>query len=171
MQDSSKLEWIGSKVTGSHNGVIDFSSGTILIKNKKIQSAELTVNMNTITCLDIDKKDSRDYFVSHLKSDDFFGVDKFPEATIKFVEIKNNKDINETILNCDLTIKGITNRVEFPITLSFKEDIAIASGTIIIDRTKYGIKYKSKSFFSDIGDKFIYDDFILNFSIVSNLNE
>ena len=77
IQDSSRLEWIGSKVTGSHDGVIDFKSGTVMIKDKKLQSAELVVDMKSITCLDIKKKSSNEYFVDHLKSDDFFGVKNF----------------------------------------------------------------------------------------------
>ena len=171
IQDSSRLEWIGSKVTGSHDGVIDFKSGTVMIKDKKLQSAELVVDMKSITCLDIKKKSSNEYFVDHLKSDDFFGVKKFPEAKIKFLSTEIDKETGETMLNCELTIKEITNKVKFPVTITFDKNLATAEGTLIVDRTKYGIKYKSKTIFSDIGDRFIYDDFTLTFKIVSELNK
>ena len=82
-----------------------------------------------------------------------------------------DKETGETMLNCELTIKEITNKVKFPVTITFDKNLATAEGTMIVDRTKYGIKYKSKTIFSDIGDRFIYDDFTLTFKIVSELNK
>ena len=171
LKDSSMISWTGTKFTGSHNGLIDILSSDITIKDKQILSAEIIIDMKSISCIDIKKKSSRDYFVKHLKSDDFFSVEDFPTSSLKVIKSKFDKKFGTTTLICDLTIKGITHRVEFPVDLTFESNLATAKGTLVIDRTKFGIKYKSKTIFSDIGDKFIYDDFTLEFELVSSLDK
>tara|TARA_B100001250_G_C19798882_1_gene790037 strand:+ start:1711 stop:2286 length:576 start_codon:yes stop_codon:yes gene_type:complete len=167
--DSSIVEWIGNKVSGSHNGYINLSSGQVILKDKKIEKSELFIDMKTITNSDITNEGSRNYLVNHLKSDDFFDVENFPNSHISFIQ--SAEDSTSTLLTCDITIKGITNRIKFPVKIILTDDIAIASGTATIDRTKHNIKYKSKTFFKEIGDRFIYDNFTLNFSIYAKLDK
>ena len=159
--DSSSVEWIGSKVTGSHNGYISISSGEVTLEDNKVKSSQIYV--------DIKSEGSRNYLLNHLKSDDFFGVKNFPSSNIAFIQF--DEDSTSTILTCDITIKGITNRVKFPVEITINKDTAIATGTLTVDRTKHNIKYKSKTFFKDIGDRFIYDDFNLIFKIFAQLNK
>ena len=166
----SSLEWIGNKITGSHNGNIQFLSGEVNLDDKRILSGNLVVDMRTIENSDISSEKYKGYLVDHLKSEDFFNVDSFPNAHLVIIEYIDNTEQNRklgfnTILRCDLTIKGITHKIDIPIKLDVYNSHAIASGTIDIDRTLYNIKYKSKSFFPDIGDKLIYDDFTLNFTL------
>ena len=166
---SSSLEWIGSKITGSHDGNIQFSSGEVTFDGKKILSGELNVAMKTILNNDISSKKYRESLEDHLKSEDFFNVDSFPIAQLMIIENLGLSESNkEYILLCDLTIKGITHQIKVPIKLDVYNSHATAFGTIDIDRTLYNIKYKSKSFFPDIGDKLIYDHFTLNFNIRVN---
>ena len=166
---SSSLEWIGRKLTGSHNGSIQFSSGKVLFDGKKLLSGELKVAMGTIRNNDISREEYRESLENHLKSEDFFNVDSFPSAELMIIEnLGFSNQVRESILLCDLTIKGITHQIKVPVKLNIYNSHATASGTIDVDRTLYNIKYKSKSFFPDIGDRLIYNDFTLNFSIRVN---
>ena len=172
-KESASLEWVGSKITGSHNGYIEFLSGEIIFDDKNILSGELIVNMKTIDNEDISDLKYRGYLVNHLKSEDFFSVDSFPHAKLDIIEhlvVTNEyKKIGyNTLVRCNLTIKGITHKVDIPMTLNVYSGHAIAIGSIDIDRTLYNIRYKSKSIFPDIGDRFIYDHFTLNFTIRAN---
>lgn len=168
--ESSSLEWIGRKITGEHNGTINFSSGHIALDNRTIKSGIFNVNMKTIKNLDIGDPTYRKYLEDHLNDDDFFSAELYPIATLEVIEQLPADSISislgyNTIIRCSLTIKGITNPVNIPAKIHIYNNHAIAEGSIDIDRTLYGIKYKSKSFFPDIGDKFIYDNFTLNFNI------
>ena len=155
--DASKstINWVGKKVTGSHEGTITLKEGTLIFKGKKLVGGNFTVDMTTINTTDLDGKGKAN-LDGHLKSDDFFGVEKFPTATlvIKSIGDKGNGVYSAT---ADLTIKGKTESIKFDITVGKNT----ASTTLKVDRTKYDIKYGSGSFFSDLGDKTIYDDFDL----------
>jgi len=169
----TSLEWIGSKITGTHNGGVEFLSGEVIFDDKTILSGELIVDMRTIENYDISSEKYKGYLVEHLKSEDFFNVDSFPHAhlvILKRLEVsdKNKKLGFNTMIRCDLTIKGITHQIDIPIMLNVYNNHATASGIIDVDRTLYNIRYKSKSFFPDIGDKFIYDHFTLKFTIRAN---
>ena len=169
----SSLEWIGRKITGEHNGTINFNSGYIALDNRTIKSGSFDVDMTTIQNLDIGDPTYRKYLEDHLNDDDFFSTDLYPIATLEIVEQLPPDSISislgcNTIIRCSLTIKDITNLVDIPARVHVYNNHATAEGSIDIDRTLYDIKYKSKSFFPDIGDRFIYDNFTLNFNIQFN---
>lgn len=152
----STIEWEGKKVTGKHNGTIDFQSGTLVFKKNVLRGGTFVVDMTTISTTDL-QGEWKQKLDGHLKADDFFGVENFKTATLKFKKISGKGNGLYTVV-ADLTIKGITNPVTFDITLSGKT----ATAKLIVDRTKYDIKYGSGSFFSDLGDKTISDNFELN---------
>jgi polyisoprenoid-binding protein YceI len=104
--------------------------------------------------------------IGHLKSDDFFSVAKFPLASLE-VKSVTAKSGNLYHFTADLTIKGITAPIEFDAEVNMTSDQVTATGTMVVNRTKYDIKYRSGSFFSDLGDKMIYDDFTLKFKLVA----
>ena len=164
----STLHWVGKKVSGEHDGNISVKEGFVVLRQGEIVSAELVVDMHSITVLDIDSPEWNQSLVDHLKDDDFFGVDSFPIAIMK---IKSSEKYKSKLhpqynrkLEGSLSIKGITNPVTILCNFSLNDGYR-AIGSTKIDRTKFGIQYKSKSIFPDIGDKFIYDDFILDFDI------
>ena len=164
----STLHWVGKKVSGEHDGNISVKEGFVVLRQGEIVSAELVVDMHSITVLDIDSPEWNQSLVDHLKDDDFFGVDSFPLAIMK---IKSSEKYKSKLhpqynrkLEGSLSIKGITNPVTILCNFSLNDGYR-AIGSTKIDRTKFGIQYKSKSIFPDIGDKFIYDDFILDFDI------
>lgn len=156
----SSINWVGKKVTGSHEGTINLQEGALIFKGKKLVGGNFTVNMTTISTTDLDGK-GKTNLDGHLKSDDFFGVEKFPTAILVFKSI-GEKGNGVYSVTADLTIKGTTEPIKFDITLVG----STATTTLKVNRTKYDIKYGSGSFFSDLGDKTIYDDFDLTVKLV-----
>ena len=163
---ASTLEWEAKKVTGQHVGTIAFGESTLNVEKQKITGGKLIVDMNTIVNTDLTDAGYNQKLIGHLKSDDFFGVAKFPQSTleVKKVEGKSGKLFHFT---ADLTIKGITSPVEFDAEVNEVSGQLTATGVLTVNRTKFGIKYGSGSFFEGLGDKMIYDDFTLKFKIVA----
>jgi len=153
--EKSKVIWKGYKVTGSHEGTIAIQSGTLKFKGDVLVGGEFVIDMTSITNADL-QGEYKDKLEGHLKSDDFFGVEKFPTATLVFknVEVAGKNSYKVT---GDLTIKGKTN----PVTFDFSVYGSKANATLKIDRSKYDVKYGSSSFFDNLKDKVIYDEFDL----------
>ena len=167
----STLGWEGKAVTHGHNGSMDFTDGELLVKGNALVGGTVTVNMKSLKALDIKDAESQGKFVGHMTSDDFFGVEKFPTSTFKIVSVTPikgaAKDADNATIAGDMTIKGITQRISFPAKVGVKDGVAAASGKVTIDRTKFGLKYGSKTFFDSIGDKAIYDTFDLTFNVIA----
>lgn len=164
--DRSSLEWLGKKVTGQHNGNIALSSGALIVEDNEITGGTFTIDMTSITNEDIKDQEYNQKLVGHLKSDDFFGVKKYPEATFKITEVEENEGEKFDITG-DLTIKGITHQISFPADITVGKKEVVANAKIIVDRSKYDVRYGSGSFFDDLGDKTIYDDFEMDISLVA----
>ena len=165
---SSTIEWVGRKVIGEHKGNIKVIPGELSIKNGIIEGGTINFDMTSITCNDM-QGEYADKLVSHLKSDDFFSVEKFKTATFKIKNIKPIEGAEEGKFNYtitgDLTIKGITNEISFPAIVASKEDNIVTIGEVNVDRTKWDIKYGSASFVENIGDKAIHNDFTIKFKV------
>ncbi len=153
--DKSKVVWKGYKVTGSHQGTIAIKSGSLSFTNDKLVDGEFTIDMTTITNTDQTGK-YKGKLEGHLKSDDFFGVADHPTASLVFNKVKATGK-NAYSIAADLTIKGKTNPVKFEISIYGNK----ATASLKIDRAKYGVKYGSTSFFDNLKDKAIYDEFDL----------
>ena len=162
--DASKstITWIGKKVTGSHNGTIVLQSGKLNVNGKSVTGGNFVMDMNSIKDADGSAK-----LEGHLKADDFFGVAKFPTST--FVITKVSGSGANLKVDGNLTIKGITKPLSFPATVTVNADgtVSALAGKIVVDRTKYDIRYGSKSFFDSIGDKAIDDNFELAVKLVA----
>jgi len=156
----TKLEWLGEKVTGKHEGTINLQSGSLSLKDNKIQAGEFIIDMNSIAV-----SDNNERLAGHLKSDDFFGVEKFPTAKLVLSESTSFEKGTATVKG-NLTIKGVTNPVEFKAAYQKKDDGTWFFANIVVDRTKYNIRYGSGSFFDNLGDKTIYDEFKLKVSLL-----
>ncbi|ARS34144.1 YceI family protein [Pontibacter actiniarum] len=167
----SDLKWHAKKVTGEHMGNIALKSGEMLVNGNKIVGGTFAIDMNAITCSDIKDAEYNGKLIGHLKSDDFFSVEKHPTATFKINSVKPIENAaagkpNATVTG-DLTIKGITNPVTFPATVSVKNGVASAKADVTIDRSKFDVRYGSKSFFDGLGDKAIYDDFVVTLDVTA----
>ncbi|WP_353087010.1 YceI family protein [Flavobacterium sp.] len=155
----SKIEWVGKKVTGQHNGVVDFKGGTLIFKGKKLTGGSFLVDMTSINATDL-QGENQDDLNSHLKDDDFFGTEKYPTSKLVFKKLVD-KGNGTYVVTADLTIKDVTA----PVTFELKVNGSTATTSFKIDRTKYGIKYGSGSFFDNLGNKTINDEFDLTVTI------
>ncbi len=164
---ATSTSWLGKKVTGQHNGKINISKGTITTEQGSITGGTVEFDMNSITCTDLTDKEWNDKLIGHLKADDFFGSDKFPTAKFELTKVTAKKD-NDYDVAGKLTIKGITNEITFPAKIKMDAKTVVVIAKITVNRTKYGIKYGSASFFEGIGDKAIDDNFELDINLVAN---
>lgn len=164
-QSSSNVNWTGKKVLGLHTGNISIANGYIEITDNNIVSGEIQIDMTSIVITDIpDKKTHQDFF-NHLLNDDFFSVDKFKTSKLVILN-SNNLENNKFRINGILTIKDISHPVSFIATVEVFTNSLHTLGEIIIDRTLYNIRYGSGKFIDNLGDKLIYDDFILQFKLI-----
>ncbi len=168
----STVVWVGKKVTGEHTGNISIKSGSLSVSGASLVGGEVVIDMNTITCTDLKDAEYSGKLVGHLKADDFFGTEANPTSTLKITSVKPIKGAklgaNNSTVGGTITIKGVSQPVSFPAMVTVgKGGKLAAKGVITVDRTKFGVKYGSKSFFEGLGDKTIYDDFTLSFDVVS----
>lgn len=164
----STLVWTAKKVTGSHTGNISLSSGLLNVEGTELKSGTFEIDTKTITNNDLTDEKSKTKLLNHLKSDDFFGVEKYPTARLDILSAVSKGSDNYDVKG-NLTIKGITNPIEFPATVTVSGNSLNGSAKITVDRTKYGIKYRSQNFFEGLGDKAIYDDFELDVTLVATV--
>ena len=157
--DKTKLLWLGEKVTGEHNGTINLQSGWLNWQNNKIMSGEFNIDMKSLKDSESDQK-----LEGHLKSEDFFGVEKFPTAKL-VITGSTPFEKGTGMVNGTLTIKGVTNPIMFKTTMQKTNDGVLFFANIILDRTKYNVRYGSGSFFDNLGDKTIYDEFRLKVNL------
>ena len=149
---TSAIEWKGYKPTGSHNGTISIENGIINTSDGAISSGSFLISMSSLKDSGNDAK-----LEGHLKSADFFDVENHPSSTFEITGVETVE--GKTMLSGNLTIKGIKNNITFPVTVSNDSEIVtLSSETFSIDRTKWDIKFKSKTFFDELEDKFINDD-------------
>lgn len=159
--------WLGKKVTGEHTGGISVSKGNIISDGKNITGGTLEFDMNSITCTDLTDPNYAGKLVGHLKSEDFFSVEKNPTSKFEITKA-TKKDANNYDVTGKLTIKGITNEITFPAMIKMDAKTMVTIAKITVNRTKFDIKYGSASFFESIGDKAISDDFELNVNVVAS---
>jgi polyisoprenoid-binding protein YceI len=155
----TKLNWLGEKVTGQHTGTIKLQSGWLTITDNKIVSGEFLIDMASLK-----DGDGNTRLEGHLKSDDFFSVGKFPVSKL-VLKGSDSFEKGSAVVRGELTIKGVTNPIEFKAAMQKKDDGTWFYSNIVIDRTKYSIKYGSGSFFDNLGDKTIYDEFKLKVAL------
>ena len=152
------INWKGSKITtDSHEGTLKISKGELNFEDDTLTGGTFTVDMNSMVCTDLSGGSAK-RLVGHLKSDDFFGVEEHPEATLVITNAEKTGDgYNVT---GDFTIRGITHAENFVLKLNGNN----ATADLEIDRSKYNVKFRSGSFFENLGDKLIKDELELRVS-------
>ena len=157
----SNIEWVGRKVTGAHNGTIAVKEGEIILNDGKLTGGRFVIDTTSIKILDITDPATNAQFSGHLASDDFFSTEKYPEAALEITSVSGNH------VEGNLTIKGITHPAGFDVAVHVNGDHLTATGKLVIDRTKYAMKFRSGNFFKDLGDTLIYNDFELIVSVTA----
>jgi len=168
----SVIEWTGRNITGSHYGTLNILTGSVPIRRGLPVNATFTIDMDSIRNLDVQDPALNKILVSHLKSDDFFHIKKFPTARFETTAFKPVAGAKAGGRNYDvtgkLTMKGITNAVSFPTVVSLRDDLAIvAEAHFDIDRTLWNVNYGSGKFFEKLGRHLVYDIISLQLKLVA----
>ena len=160
----STVTWKGSKPTGSHNGVVSLQNGVFDIENGTLKAGEFSIDMNSISCEDLEAGKGKEDLEGHLKSADFFDTEKFPSA--KFEVASSEEKEGKLYVTGNLTIKDVTKSISIPVSISENgEEATLTSETFSIDRTEFGVTYKSKKIDAALKDKFINDLMEMSFVI------
>jgi polyisoprenoid-binding protein YceI len=162
----SRVRWVGKKVTGQHNGTIQVKSGEIHTKGDALTGGKFEIDMTTIAVEDLTNSKQNAKLTNHLKSNDFFAVSQYPTAVFQITEVKPGPEGRFDVTG-NLTVKGITNPVSFPVKVETAGGKAKATGTFTLDRTKWDVRYGSGKFFKGLGDKLIHDDFEISFDVAA----
>lgn len=159
--EKSTVKWLGKKVGGKHFGEIQLKSGYLVLQGDKITEGLIVVDMNSIKNTDLENEETNQKLVGHLKSDDFFGVEKYPTAQLVVTESTRFTN-GKARVSGEITIKGSTEPISFDVEMQENT----YSAELSIDRSKFDVRYGSPSFFNNLGDKAINDIFTLEAQLV-----
>lgn len=159
----SVVAWKGSGFHGAHTGYVYILKGELMIENDQLVGGTVEVNMNTI---EDNNHDHNNNLIEHLKNPDFFDVEKFPVSTIKITGVASMNDEDKNVTG-NLTIKGVTQPVAFPVKTNVEGGIIKANGKLVIDRTKWDIRYNSGKFYDNLADQTISDSIEFDINIVA----
>lgn len=158
--EKSSVAWKGYKVTGSHTGTMNIKSGALEMTEGKLTGGNIVIDMTSLVVTGMGE-DMQTKLEGHLKSADFFSVEEFHTAILNITKVVSRGAEGAYKVTGDLTIKGITKPIKF--NISTNEGLMVAE--LVIDRSDYNVRYGSGSFFDNLGDKTIYDEFELTVSI------
>ena len=165
--ENSFVKWTASKVTGTHYGKVMVKSGNLEYTDGSLTGGTVVMDMTSITVEDIQGKGA-ERLAGHLRSPDFFGVEENPTAEFKITNVVSRGKAGEYRITGDMTIKGFTEEVKFNTVLTEEGNSSAGVATITLDRTDYDIRYGSGSFFENLGDRTIYDEFELEINLIAN---
>jgi polyisoprenoid-binding protein YceI len=155
---NSGVKWVATKITDkTHEGTVNLSEGGLQLTEGVITGGKFTIDMTSIIVTDL-TGGMKEKLEGHLKNEDFFNVEKFKTANIAILSVDGDN------VKANLTIKGITNEVSFPVKVVLDDNGGMtATADMEIDRTKFDVRYGSDSFFDNLGDKVIKD--MIKFSV------
>lgn len=165
---SSNVEWVGAKPTGQHNGIVDLQGGELMLSDGSIVGGNFTIDMNSIKNMDLTSEEDNAKLVGHLKSSDFFDVEKYPTAVFQITSVEpltGNAEANHNITG-NLTMKDVTKSITFPAMVTVNDNLVTATTpAFVIDRTQWNVQYGSKTLFKNLQDKFINDEISLSINL------
>lgn len=160
---SSTLVWSGKKTLISgyvDSGTVKVKNGSFMIANGAVASGTLVVDLNTIAAGVTGSSGGQSQLEKHLKSKDFFDVAKFPESKLVINRSEGG------VVYGDLTIKGITKPVQFPVMIEEEGNMVKVKGVLTVDRTMFDVRFGSSKFFDNLADNVIDDMFAIEFEVV-----
>jgi polyisoprenoid-binding protein YceI len=148
--EASSVGWKGSKVvSGSHNGTISVSGGSLSVENDNLTAGNFTIDMKSIKNSDLaDDAEQQAKLVGHLSSPDFFHVDSFPTATFEVTKveaIENGENGATHNISGNLTLKGTTREITFPATVTMEEDKISATAKTEINRLEWNVMWGNEN--------------------------
>lgn len=152
---ASKIEFVGSKVTGKHEGSFPSFTGKIEFLANQIEASKIDVTIDIASLKTDDEK-----LTGHLKTADFFDVEKFPKATFVSTSIKPSSGGGAThTIEGTLELHGVKKTISFPATVQVTDDAVTAKSEFSINRKDFGINYPGKA------DDLIRDDVLIKLDI------
>ena len=161
----SSIQWKGSSLNdlNTQTGFISISKGELMVEDGQLIGGTIEIDMNTIE----DKNHaSNNKLVNHLKDPDFFEVKRFPYSTISITKINSVIGDHKQVI-ANLTIKGITHPVTFQTETKLKGGIMKANAKLVIDRTKWDVRYKSAKFYNNLANQTMSDSIEFDIQIVA----
>ena len=163
--DNSSIKWTGRELsTKSHYGSLQMKNGSLTVNTDGTINGIIKIDMTTIDCEDLHGR-SKASLERHLRSDDFFSVESHPIATLTFKSEGGIGAGNKLAFNGDLEIKGISHPISFESELKSVDPKVTALVDMTFDRSKYNVRFRSGTFFQNLGDKLIYDDIEISVDI------
>lgn len=167
----SKIEWIGTKPVGRHHGTFVLKDGNLIVSGDDLKGGSFVIDVTSVTPDDQDAEGNAK-LQGHLKSEDFFHVEKFPEGTFEITSVTEGVENKEALVMKDathtitgnLTLKGVTKSISFPARVIKEGDKIIADANFNIDRTQWNIVYGNDE---SLGDKFIRPEVNLQVHLVA----
>ncbi len=166
---NSSAHWFAAKFTGKHEGTVRISGGEINSNHGQL-TGFVEIDMTSIKDTDLKDEKMNAKLTNHLKSEDFFDAAKYPKSKFVITSIVPLKAVEEGAthkVSGNLTIKDKTNPISFDATLIVQSNKITCVGSAVVDRSKFDVRYGSKTFFEDIGDKVIYDEFTIKFNLIA----
>jgi polyisoprenoid-binding protein YceI len=157
--EESQVNWQGERVLAEHTGTVEVKLGEFVIENNELVSGNVVIDMTTIIT-----DENIESLENHLKNDDFFNVSDYPEASLELTIVEKITGSQEYQASGDMTIKGITNEISFPVILKEADNGLVLESSFSVDRTNWGVNFRSGKFFQDLGDNLIRDE--INFQII-----
>lgn len=164
--EASQVTWKGYKVTGSHEGTINLKQGSLDFTDGVLTGGSFSIDMASLKATDI-SGGSAAKLEGHLKSGDFFGVEKFPTASFVITKVVSRGTPGDYRVTGEMTIKESTETIRFNTKVTEEMGKYTAKADITIDRTDFDVRYGSGSFIDNLGDKTIYDEFDLGITLVT----
>jgi polyisoprenoid-binding protein YceI len=170
--DKSVINWKANKKVLTDwvdTGIIKIKSGNVSIENNELKSSEIIIDMNSISASTTGSGSGQDRLTNHLKSPDFFNVEKYSTSILKIKSVKLTTVENQALVVADLTMKDLTNEITFVANIKQENDVFNISGETKIDRTLWKVEFGSDKFFQNLGDKAISDEVNIQFNVFSTL--
>ena len=142
---ASQVKWTGTKVTGSHEGLINISSGSFTVDQGKVVGGSFVLDMNSINSTDLEGE-WKEKLDGHLKNEDFFDVAKFPEAKFDITSVTPGAAEGDIKVAGNLTIKGVSKNISFDAKVTESSDASVkVTADFNIAREDWGVTYAGKT--------------------------
>lgn len=165
-KEASTIAWSGKKTAmAPHTGKVSLDFADLMIEKNQPAGGSITINMQSITT-----DENIVLLEEHLKNDDFFAVQTYPISTFTITSITPTslEPTRNYLATGTMKIRDIEKELSFPINIEQVETDIHITGTIVIDRTDFDIRYNSSSFFENLGDKLIENNFTLTLDLIFN---
>ena len=170
--EQSEIQWTGRNLNGTHTGTLKLLSGTIEVESSRVTRGAFMIDMQSIRDKDIENSEMRHLLNSHLASDDFFDVKRFPTAEFRLTRIAPIEGAAAGSPNAEfsgeLIMKGVSREISFRgVTAPTPDGRLAAEAHFDIDRTQWNVLYGSGKFYEKLGKHLVHDDVTISLKLIT----